>query len=492
MILETLDLAILVAYMAAMVALGIYLGRGQKTGDDYMVGGRNLPWWALLGSIVATETSTVTFLSVPGIAYGHGLSGTTGDFRFLQLALGYLIGRMFVSWLLLPRYFQGQMLTAYEVLSQRFGGVLRRVASLMFIVMRTLADGVRLYLTAVVLQVSTGMKAEYCAVVIGIATIVYTFFGGMKAVVWTDVIQLFVYTLGAAIAFALLVSGLDGGWDAIVTQAEAEDRFAMISWAFDLEDPYVLWAGLIGGGILTFGTHGVDQMLVQRYLCARSLGDARKALVGSGVVVLLQFAFFLLLGLGLATWYDQRSPSKEFSDSDRVLADFIVHALPTGVVGVVLGAVFSAAMSTLSSSISSSATALVNDFLTGPEQKDDHARTLRLTRTAVVVFGVCQIFVGVADWSETPVVGVVLAIASITTGVLIGVFALGSWTRVGHDAALAGLCCGLAVVLTVKFMVPRWTGFALAWPWMAMLGAAVTILGGLAAHPLFPPKTRTP
>ena len=490
--LETLDLVVLVAYMAAMVALGIYLGRGQKTGDDYMVGGRNLPWWALLGSIVATETSTVTFLSVPGIAYGGGLGGTTGDFRFLQLAIGYVIGRLFVSWLLLPRYFEGQMLTAYEVLSKRFGGVLRQVASLMFIIMRTLADGVRLYLTAVVLQVSTGLEDWLCAVVIGIATIVYTFFGGMRAVVWTDVIQLFVYTIGAVIAFALLLGGLEGGWDAVAAQAQAEHRFEMISWAFDLEDPYVLWAGVFGGAILTFGTHGVDQMLVQRYLCARSLGDARKALVGSGVVVFLQFAFFLLLGAGLATWYAQHPPATPFAKSDEVFAKFIVHALPAGIVGIVLGAVFSAAMSTLSSSISSSATALVNDFLTAPEQKGNHARTLWLTRTAVIVFGVGQILVGVVDWSDTPVVGVVLAIASITTGVLIGVFALGSWTRVSHDAALTGLCCGLAVVLTVKFKVPDWTGFALAWPWMAMLGAAVTIVCGLAAHSVLPTKSTAP
>jgi len=488
-VLAPTDLAVLLIYMAAMVALGVWLGRGQKTGEDYMVGGRNLPWWALLGSIVATETSTVTFLSVPGVAYGGGLGGT-GDFRFLQLALGYIVGRALVSWLLLPLYFQGKFLTAYEVLHHRFGGVLRKVASLLFMVTRTLSDGIRLFLTAIVLQLLTGFDSWLCVTVLGTATIVYTFFGGMRAVVWTDFIQLLVYMAGAVVALAVLVSGLDGGWSDIQQLAADENRFRMVSLAWDLTQTYTLWAGLIGGAFLTFGTHGVDQMIVQRYLCARSERDARKALLWSGIVVMAQFALFLLIGVGLSAWYGQHPPETPFATSDEVFPQFIVHALPAGVLGIVLGAVFSAAMSTLSSSISSSATALINDFvLPWSGRGSDHPTTIWWTRAAVVGFGLLQIVVGVIDWSGGPVVGTVLAVASITTGVLLGLFALGTLTKVGHDAALTGLCVGLAVVLTIKFGVPVWFDFSLAWPWFAMLGALVTFGGGITAKSFLPART---
>jgi SSS family solute:Na+ symporter len=275
---SAVDLAILLAYLLATVAFGLWIGRGQRSAQDYLLGGRNLPWWALLISIVATETSTATFLSVPGIAYGGGLPGTSGDLRYLQLPLGYVLGRAVAAVFLLPLFFGGRLFTAYEVLRQRSGPAVRTMASGLFLVTRTLADGLRLYLTAIVLQVMTGWSIELSVGCVGLATLVYTFFGGIRAVVWTDVIQFAVYMAGAGIAFAVLLGQIPGGLGGLLEEAGAEGRLRTIELAFDPTSPYTLWAGVIGGAVLSIGTHGVDQLIVQRYLSARSLADARRAL----------------------------------------------------------------------------------------------------------------------------------------------------------------------------------------------------------------------
>ena len=199
-----IDLAILLAYMAGVVFLGMWVGRVTRTAADFMIGGRDLPWWVILFSIVATETSTVTFLSIPGFAYGR-------DMTWLQIVFGFVLGRFLVAFLLLPQYFKGNFFTAYEVLDQRFGGATKRTASLIFIVTRSLADGLRLFLSAIVLQEMTGISMVWAVIVIGVATIVYTYLGGMRAVLWTDFLQFMVYMGGALLAFWLLLDHLPGG-----------------------------------------------------------------------------------------------------------------------------------------------------------------------------------------------------------------------------------------------------------------------------------------
>ena len=473
-----IDFAVLAVYVAAMIAIGMWMGRRQKSAADFMVGGRDFPWWVILFSIVATETSTVTFLSVPGIAWNPD----GGNLAFLQLPLGYIVGRLAVCGFLLPRYFAGEMFTAYEVLDRRFGGDVKRVASLLFIVTRTLGDGFRLFLSAIVLQKVVGIPMHYAVICLGVATILYTFVGGMRAVLWTDFVQFVVYITGAAIAFFVLLGEIDGGWTGLIDLGDAADKFAIFDFGFDPSNSLQFWAGVIGGAVFTVGTHGVDQMLVQRYLCARNRRDATLALGLSGPVVLLQFAFFLVIGVGLYAFYQQHPPSDAFdpaTDKDKVFATFIVGFMPVGILGIVLGAVFSAAMSTLSSSLNSAATALVNDIYMPKERKGiADADRLRAAKLLTVFFGIAQIVVGIGgQWLDSSVITSVLAIQGFTTGIILGVFCLGIFTEgVTQRSALCGLVGGLVVMSCVKF------GTSLAWPWFALVGTTATIIIGVAVE----------
>ena len=350
------DLGVLLLYLAGVVALGVWIGRGARNVADYMVGNRDLPWLVILFSIVATETSTVTFLSIPGFAYGR-------DMTFLQLPLGYILGRFVVAYLLLPHYFKGSLYTAYEVLDRRFGGAAKQAASALFIITRSLADGLRLFLSAIVLQEMTGISLHWAVIAMGLATIAYTFFGGMRAVLWTDLVQFVIYIGGALVAFGIILRRLPGGWGQLVAMGESAGKLRLFDLGLDWTEPYGLWAGVLGGAVFTIGTHGVDQMLVQRYLSGRGLADARRAVTASGFVVAAQFALFLLIGVGLWAFYQLSPPAVPFERLDRVFARFILDNIPVGLLGLLLGAIFAAAMSTLSSSLNSCATAAANDFV---------------------------------------------------------------------------------------------------------------------------------
>ncbi len=475
-----IDLGILAIYLAGVVALGLWIGRKSGTVSEYVVGGRDRPWWLILFSIVATETSTVTFLSIPGFAFSR-------DMTWLQIPLGFLLGRFVVVFLLLPQYFTGSFYTAYDVLHQRFGGATQRAASAMFIITRSLADGLRLFLSAIVLQEMTGIPLHWAVIVMGVATIIYTFFGGIRAVLVTDLVQFVIYIGGAIAALALIVNRLPGGWDQLVTVGQAAGKLRVFDLTFDWSQPYCLWAGLIGGLFITLGSHGVDQMMVQRYLCARNLKDAQRALWVGGFVVVAQFALFLLIGVGLFVFYQTFAPDAVFERPDRVFARFILDEIPVGVLGILLGAIFAAAMSTLSSSLNSCATAAANDFLfSGKESNAPAEKQLRVVRILTVVFGCIQIAVGIGgQWVKSSVVSSVLGIAAFTTGIVLGVFFLGIFAqRVGQRAALAGLVIGLSCMSIIFFATD------LAWPWFALVGSAITFAAGLGASLIWP-RTET-
>lgn len=485
----SLDLTIVAVYLVAMVALGVWLGRGQQTAKDYLLGGRDLPWPALLISIVATETSTVTFLSVPGLVYGDAVTGSPGDMRFLQLPFGFLLGRVVAARLLLPLYFRGELFTAYEALQVRFGPLLRGIASVLFLVMRTLADGLRLYLTALVLRELAGVSLTTAVAVTGCSTLVYTFFGGVRAVVWTDVLQFGIYMAGALFAVWSLWTAV--GFSDLPLTGAVESHLRVFEFGFSLVDGHTFWAGLIGGAFLSLGTHGVDQLVVQRYLCARSLRDAQKALVTSGVVVLLQFALFLFLGLLLWLFYQQHPPAMPFAKADAVFVDYLVHHMPSGVRGLVLGAVFAAAMSTLSGSLNSSASALVNDILL-PLQKRTaaDARTFRLARAATLLFGVLQMLVGVSGLGGGSVVDQVLAIASFTTGILLGVFFLALLPGPTAPAAAITALLGGAVLTGGLYVARPWLPepLRIAGLWFGAIGALSTFASGVVARTMWRPR----
>lgn len=475
------DLAIVAVYIAGMTLLGVYFTRKQKDLRTYFVGGRNVGWFMILMSIVATETSAVTFLSVPGLPFNPKVPGLT----FIQLAFGYVIGRCLVAWFLLPQYMRGDLFSAYQLLRQRFSPAVQRVASGLFLATRTVADGLRIFLTALLLQY-VGWGVEPAILVVGVVTIVYTYLGGMKAVIWTDLVQFLIKIAGAGLAGVFVLHLLPGGWDTFVSQGDAAGKFKLIELGFDPANAYNLWAGVIGGTVFSMASHGADQLMVQRYLCARSLSQARLALVLSGFVVLVQFLLFV--GVGVGMWLLNRDglfPEATGAKPDEVFGLFIVSKLPVGVVGVLIAAVLAAAMSTLSSSLNSSANAFVADFYRPLRPNHPEGWYVTLSRAMTAVWGVAQMAVAVAAYrlgGQKSVVEQVLTVAGFTTGLLLGLFVLGSLRRpVRSGAALAGMVCGFVAVLAV--WLPSLFGHpVLAWPWFAPLGAGTTVLVGLAAN----------
>lgn len=495
-----IDTVVLFAALAVAIAIGLRARGKNDSVEAFLLGSRDLPWWAILGSIVATETSTATVLSLPAEAYGP-----TG-MKFLQIALGYILGRTIVVHLLLPLYFKGKLFSAYEVLGKRFGVSASKVASILFLVTRNLGDGLRLFLAAIVLQKLVGWPFIGSALAIGGITILYTYFGGMRSVVWNDCVQLVVYMLGGIVTLFILAKSIPGGWDAIGQYATANDKLQILNWWPDessdkslwywiLSEPYTIWAGLIGGAVLTLGTHGTDQMMVQRYLSARNQKEAGRAVLISAFVVLVQFALFLFIGVQLACYYSNH-PEVVFEKSDEVYAHFIVNHFPqnTGLVGLMLAAILAAAMSTLSSSLNASASALVNDFyLPGRETEPDPKSLLRITRRLCIVFGLLQVGIGIlATTFDKTVVSNALAIAGFSAGLLLGLFLLAVLTpRVRQAHALLGAACGLMTLLFIQFVLPQLGGDTgpgtetfrptVAWPWFALIGSSVTLVVGWLA-----------
>ena len=464
------DAAIVMLYMLAVLALGLWIGRGQQTAARYFLGDRSLPWGALLLSIVATETSTVTFLSIPGLAAAAG-----GNLTFLQITFGYILGRLGVIFVLLPLYFRGQPFTAYEVLETRFGRLSRRLVSSLFLLTRNASDALRLFLTALVLQIVLGLDLGISVVVIGVVTILYTFIGGARSVIWNDCIQFVIYMLGAVAAVVIIVGAVPGGLAGVLDYAAAEQKLRIFDFDVSLVAPgMTFWAGLAGGAFLTAATHGTDQMMVQRYLSARSQGQAALALGLSGFVVLLQFALFLLIGVGLASLLSGTATDLR---NDQLFAYFIVHYMPVGLLGFTLAAVFAAAMSTLSSSLNSSAAAFINDiWLPLRKSAPEEAAKLRMSRAATIVFGLVQTGIALVFGmlvSNESIVANVLKISGFAAGPVLGLYFLGVFApRVRQRAALLGFVAGVAVLSSVAYTT------AVHWAWYALLGSITTFVAG--------------
>lgn len=446
-----IDVAIIAAYIVGTTLLGIWLGKGGNTTNDFFLGSKNLPTWALLLSIVATETSTVTFLSVPGLAFKEG-----GNFGFLQLALGYIIGRVLVLVFLLPLYFRNENATAYEVFQRNFGSSTRRLASLFFLIARTLGDGLRLFLTALALQQVMQLPFEVSVAILAIATAIYALFGGVRSVVWNDCLQFGVYMAGALIALTVILMRLPGGIEQYVQFASETGRLKLFDLQLLPENGHLtLWAGLLGGAMLSLATHGADQLIVQRYLCAKDQRSAGWALLWSGPIVFAQFVLFLAIGVGLACYFTEFDPAKVDIPGDQALATFIVGELPIGIRGIILAAVFAAAMSTLSSSVNSSSSSMLQDF--GRQAWSDlpEEKRMRLARGFTLLFTLSQAAVAIiafrGHFADT-VVNQALAIAGFSAGLLLGLFFVALVIgRVSSVLANIGLLTGAAVITLVAF-----------------------------------------
>ena len=490
-----LDVVVLLAYLAATTLLGIWLGRDQKTARDYFVADKSIPWWAILFSVVATETSALTFISIPGVAY-------LGNLTFIQVALGYLVGRIVVSYTLLPRYYEGELVTAYSLLEKRFGIGTRRFASVTFMVTRAFGDSVRVFATAIPIALILGPQVprEYVGPVsillLGVFTIIYTYHGGMRAVVWTDVIQTTVYLLGALAAAWLIGRGVPDGWSGILASAGTEGKLRLFDLSLGLDKPYTLAAGLIGGAFLSMASHGADQLIVQRLLAAPSVKGARKALIGSGVAVIFQFLLFLLIGVGLYAYYQAR----HFASPDAIFPSFIVDVMPAGLTGLVVAAILAAAMSTVSGSLNSLSAATTHDiYLPITGRRADDPAVLKTGKLFTLVWAVILIGGALLYHQEgTPVVVVALSIASFTYGGLLGGFGLALlWPRAIQRDAITGMAVGIFAMTLVVFAKQISAAYpslasllgpfaSIAWPWYVLIGTLITITAGIISsytHP---------
>ena len=469
-----LDLTIVIGYLLGVTALGMRFRRLQQAdaaadagaaGREYFLGGRSAPWWALAFSIVATETSTLTIIGAPAISYADNLS-------FIQLVFGYLIGRVLIVLLLLPGYFRGEFLTAYALIEKRFGEKMQAVAASTFLITRAIAEGVRVSAIALVVSVVLG-TSEHLAVVIVISlTILYTFEGGMKAVIWTDVAQLLVYMTGSAITLAVLFDRIPGGWSEVAQVAAASGhklQFLDLSW--NLATKYTFWSGVIGGSFLTMATHGTDQTIVQRLLAAKSQRDSGRALLTSGVIVLVQFTVFLLIGVLLFVFAQHHPLLAPGDRTDRILPLFLVREMPVGLAGLLLASIVAVAMSNASGSLNSLAASSVLDFAKLRGRSADTHQFLRVSRGMTLVWGGVLMGFGFVKWG--PLLEAGLTVASLPFGSLLGLFLLGTLDR-GANAlgALIGMFAGLAAVLSIFHFTN------VAYTWYFLIGAVVTFFVG--------------
>ncbi|HEV2462573.1 MAG TPA: sodium:solute symporter [Acidobacteriaceae bacterium] len=491
--LRPIDLGLVVVYLAGITLFGLrFRKRGDRSLKSYFLADRNLPWWAIMLSIVAAETSTLTIIGVPGLAW-------TGDFGFLQLALGYILGRIVISILFLPRYFRGELLTAYQLIGQRFGPKLHRCTAFLFLLMRAAAEGVRVFAVAIVVGVAIGTGDVVSIAILTVLTLVYTFEGGLAAVIWTDVAQLFLYVAGAIAALALICHKIPGGWSGLITGASAAHKLTMLHFSWSVAQTYTFQAGVIGGCFLTMASHGTDQLMVQRLLAAKSLFESRLAIVASGIIIFIQFALFLLIGAGLWVYYGHGAIAP-VAGADRIFPAFIVNEMPAGMAGLLIAAILAAAMSSLSASLNSlTSSSMVDFYLPGHPEMPEQARGT-MSRAMTVGWTVVLFVLAMLSRHGGHVVDLALSIASVLWGGMLGVFLLGTLTRRATErGTMLGMIAGVVVNLLL-WLQPHSLQYLIgghvivlpkiAWTWWVLIGSLITCVVGYTAS-LFLPDSET-
>ena len=473
--LDKLDLAIIALYLVGITLFGLRFRKRHRSLRDYFLAGRDIPWWAIALSIVAAETSTLTIISIPGLAYDTNLT-------FLQVVMGYVVGRVIISFVLLPHYFRGDLYTAYELIERRFGRGLRSLTAGLFLLTRAAAEGVRVYAVSIVVSIALGTGEVASITIITVLTLIYTFEGGLAAVIWTDVVQTAIYIGGTLVGLVTILHLVPGGWTAIHAAAASAGKLQVFDFTPSFWIPYSFWAGVIGGAAFTTASHGTDQLFVQRLLAARTQKQSAVALISSGVAILFQFALFLMVGVMLWAFY--RVPSASFGKSDRIYPTFIVNQMPHGISGLLIAAVLAAAMSNLSAALNSLSSSSIMDFYVRLRPKADERMQMRLSRLAT--FGWALLLFGLAVLALHKVGRVVevgLQIASVAYGALLGVFLLGVLTKKANQrGAMAGMLFGFGTELYLwRIHVP--------WTWWVIVGTLVTFAVGYVLS-LFLPEQR--
>lgn len=500
--LNALDLLIIVIYLAGITLFGLRFRKRQRSLRDYFLADRNIPWWAISLSIVAAETSTLTIISVPGLAYAT-------NFAFLQLVIGYIIGRIAISFVLLPHYFQGDLFTAYELIQRRFGPRLHSLTAGLFLITRAAAEGVRVFAVAIVVGITlsaalsgfSDFGRDVAAIaIVTVLTLLYTFEGGMSAVIWTDVVQTAIYIGGTLVGFFTILHSVPGGWSTVSSLATASDKFRVFDFSWSFFTTYTFWSGLIGGLFLTLATHGTDQLIVQRLLSARGLRQSQIALISSGFFVAIQFGVFLMVGAMLFAFYHVFPPAASFGKTDRIFPTFIVTQMPHGISGLLIAAILAAAMSNLSAALNSLSSSSIVDFYARRHPQASEQARVRLSRVATVIWALILFVLAILSRRGGRVVEVGLSIAAVSFGALLGVFLLGVLTkRANERGTMVGMLVGFLTSVYIwqgrgflqwlqSVTSMHWTVLALPRPipftWWFMIGSCVTFAVGYLASVL--------
>lgn len=493
--LDRLDLIIIAVYLAGITLFGLRFRKKQRSLKDYFLADRNIPWWAIALSIVAAETSTLTIISIPGLAYDT-------NFSFLQVVFGYLLGRVIISFILIPHYFRGDLYTAYQLIERRFGQRLRSLAAGLFLVTRAAAEGVRVYAVSIVVAIAIGTGEIASIAIITALTVIYTFEGGMAAVIWTDVIQTFIYIGGTLVGFITILHQVPGGWAHVHALADSAAKFRVFDFSLDFWKTYTFWAGLIGGAFLTTASHGTDQLIVQRLLAAKNMRQSQLALLSSGFAIVFQFGLFLMVGVLLYGFYNIFPPVTKFTTPDKIYPAFIVSKMPHGISGLLIAAILAAAMSNLSAALNSLSSSSMIDFYLRRRPATSDSNRLRLSRLSTLVWAFILFALAIVSLrAGGRVVEVGLSIASVAYGALLGVFLLGVLTkRASERGTMLAMLCGFLLNvyiwqgknvftwLEVKTGL-RWSALALPravpWTWYVAIGTAVTFAVGYAASLVF-------
>lgn len=461
------DLIIVLIYLISVAIIGILSGGKQKSIKDYFLGAEKIPWLAVSFSIIAAETSTLTFISIPGLAYNS-------NFNFLQLTFGFLIGRIAVAYILLPKYYQGEISTVYTFLEKRFGKKLRTFASVIFLVTRVASDGVRLFAAAIPLYLLLNIEPIYAIILISIIALIYTYTGGMKAIIYVDALQMTIYLGGAIFIIFYLITHID---TQIFSDTELiNQKLSVMNFSFDknfsgfFQQPYTLFSGIIGGAFLSMASHGTDQLIVQRLLAIQNLRKSQLAIITSGVIIIFQFALFLFIGFLLYVYYGELNLK-----SDEILPTFIIKELPAGLSGFIIAGIFAAALSTLAGSISSlSSSTMIDLFLNNKKENLDESSKLLYSRIFTILWTV--FLIGSAIFfmnTNKAVVELALSISSFTFGGMLGTFILGIINKKASEKiALTSFVISIIVVsLFIIFKVVAWT-------WYVFIGVGTVLTTG--------------
>jgi solute:Na+ symporter, SSS family len=492
------DWAVILAYLAGIIGLGLWFGKDQHTTRDYFLGSKNVAWWAIGMSIVAAETSALTIIGVPAMAYGS-------DLTFVQMILGYVIARVILAVVMVPHYFRGEIYSPYQLFANAFGPAARQTAGGFFLISETLAAGVRVYVACIPVQLLLGIQVLPAIVLFVVLSLVYTYVGGVKAVIWTDAVQFGLFLLGGIFAICYIPTLVEGGLASVLSKAQEAGRLHWLNPGFSLGKPFNIWMGIIGGTFVTLSSHGAEQLIVQRVLACKNVSDGRKALALSAVAIFPLFLIFLLAGAMLWVFYQSHpfqiaipvvKPGSGIKANDFIFPIFMMTEVPHVLRGFLIVAILSAAMSSVSSALTSLASVSTMDFVKGQHGHRSEAFYLRFSKYSTVFWAGMLILVAYLSRQVEFVLNAAFSLRGLTSGALLGGLLLAVLRRPGGAGpVIIGMVASLATMIAIQTL-PRlaWSqaawerlvGQEIFWPWYTLIGTIVTLgTAGLARRLMF-------